>query len=147
MVVGLVVKDCMTNFLRIEHDIPVQQAATLMDKQGTGSALVVKEGKPVGVITERDFLRKVVAKGLNPAELKVREIMGSPIITIGLNEKITDASMLMDKKNIRRLAVVNEKGEIVGKITAHGISRGIGFQKLKKAFVEKPRNYYAENVR
>ena len=73
--------------------------------------------------------------------------MSSPIVTIGENEKIKTAYSLMDSKNIRRLAVTNEKGEVVGKVTAHGLSRSLGFQKLKKAFVEKPRNHYTENIR
>jgi CBS domain-containing protein len=137
----------MTKFLQIEQDVSVQDAAVLMDKNKTGSALVVKEGKPVGIITERDFLRKVVAKGLCTTDLALSKVMSSPILTIKVDEKLKDASLLMSAENIRRLAVVNEKGEIVGKVTAHGISRGLGFQKLKKAFLTKPRNHYAGNVR
>ena len=67
----MTVKDNMTKFLQIEQGMLAQDAATLMDKNETGSALVTKDGKPVGIITERDFLRKVVAKGLKPAELKL----------------------------------------------------------------------------
>ena len=143
----MAVKDYMNKFLQIDCNFSVQEAAALMDKEGTGSALVLKNNKPIGIITERDFLRKVVAKGLDPTKLKVEDVMSAPIVTIDMDEKIKEASLLMDKNNIRRLAVVDEKGEIVGKVTAHGISRGLGFQKLKKAFTAKPRNYYVENIR
>jgi malate dehydrogenase (oxaloacetate-decarboxylating) len=142
----LTVKDYMTKFLQIKQEMLVQDAAALMEKQGTGSALVLKGSKPVGIITERDLLRKVVARGLDPARLKVGEIMSSPLLTISMDEKITAASLLMDKKNIRRLAVTNEKGEIIGKVTAHGIARGVRFQRLKKAFSDRPRQYYAGNI-
>lgn len=143
----MAVNDYMTGFLEIKHDLSVREAAAIMDKREARSALILKNGKPVGIITERDFLRKVVAKGLNPAELKVEDITSSPIITIGMNAKVKDASLLMDKNNIRRLAVVNEKGEIVGKITVDDISRSLGFQKLKKTFTDKPRDYYLESFR
>lgn len=143
----MVIKDQMNKFLEVNQGTLVRDAATLMDKHGTGSALVVEKDKPVGVITERDLLRKVVAKGLDPAELKVQEIMSSPIVTIKAKKRVKDAYQLMDEKNIRRLAVVNEEGEIIGKVTAHGISRNFGFQKFKKSIVKKPRQYYAKNVR
>ncbi|MAG22387.1 MAG: hypothetical protein CL943_03750 [Candidatus Diapherotrites archaeon] len=143
----MTVKDNMTRFLRVKHDALIMDAAVLMREKGTGSTLVEKEGKPVGVLTERDFLKKVVAKGLDSATVKVEEIMSAPIITIGENEKVKEAYTLMNEKNIRRLAVTNEKGEVVGKVTSHGISRSIGFEKLKKTFVDKPRQYYAGNVR
>jgi len=143
----MAVKDNMSKFLQIEQGQLARDAASYMDQHGTGSALVTREGKPVGVVTERDFLRKVVAKGLDPATVKVEEVMSSPIVTIGEDEKVKAAYTLMNEKNIRRLAVTNGKGEIVGKVTAHGISRSIGFEKLKKAFVDRPRQYYAGNVR
>jgi CBS domain-containing protein len=143
----MAVKEFMGSFLELDACATVKDAAEIMDKECNGSALVTKSGKPVGIITERDFLRKVVAQGKDPSKLKVEEIMSAPIITIDENEKVKAASQLMDEKNIRRLAVVNSEGKIVGKITAHGISRSFGFQKLKKSLTDNPRNYYAGNVR
>lgn len=138
----MTVKEYLTPFLEIDENTTVKDAAVIMGKHGTGSALATRNNLPVGVVTERDFLKNITAKGLDASKTAIREIMSYPIATIGINDKIKDAAILMDKKNIRRLAVVDEKGKIIGKITAHGISRGLGFQKIKKEFTEHPHDYY-----
>lgn len=123
----MIVKDLMKPFLRLECKTTIAKAAELMEKAHTGSALVECNGKPIGVVTERDFLKKVVAAGRNSAIETVDKIMNAPIITIDPDTDIYDASDLMAKKNIRRLAVINEKKEIIGKITTHAISKNVRF--------------------
>ena len=77
-------------------------------------------------MTERDILRKVVAKGKNVETTGVKDIMSYPLITIDANEDALEASRIMDEKRIRRL-VVTENGKVVGKVTANSISRNLKY--------------------
>ncbi|PIU21379.1 MAG: signal transduction protein [Candidatus Diapherotrites archaeon CG08_land_8_20_14_0_20_34_12] len=123
----MLVKNLMKPFLKLNCRITITKAAQAMEEAHTGSALVEKNGKLIGVVTERDFLRKVVANGHNPLIETIDAIMTAPIISISPNADVYEASELMSSRNIRRLAVTNEKGEILGKITAHSISKNIKY--------------------
>ena len=120
------VKDIMHHVDKVESITKVSQAARIMDQKLIGSILVEERGNVIGILTERDILRKVVAKGKDPNTLTAREIMNSPLITIDLNEDIVEASRIMDEKRIRRI-IVTEKGRIVGKVTANSISRSLKY--------------------
>src|SRR3989338_2718107 len=127
------VKEIMHGVTKIPFWSSVSEAARIMDEKSIGSALIEENGRVIGIMTERDILRKIVAKGKNPD--KVKDIMNNPVITIDANEDISEASKIMDEKRIRRLIVV-ENGQIVGKITANSISRN-----LKYMVVREPQVY------
>ncbi len=120
------VKDLMKEWVTVKPDTKVSELAKILDQHLTGSALVVDGNVPVGVVTERDILRKIVTNGKSPREIEVRRIMSSPVITIDAREDLTTASDLMDNKRIRRLAVV-DNGKVIGKITANIISRNFRY--------------------
>ena len=128
------VKEIMHKVDKVDSDVSISEAAKLMDQKSTGSILIEENNKIVGIMTERDILRKVVAKGKNCDELKVKKIMNSPVLTIDANEDIMEASRIMDKERIRRL-IVTENGEIVGKVTANSISRNLKFYLAKKSLL------------
>jgi CBS domain-containing protein len=114
----LLVKDVMTKrVVRIEFSETVLEAARLMSRKRIGCLVVVELEKPVGIITERDVLRRVVAKGVNPAGVKVAEVMSKPLKTIGPNDSIDEAARRMIKDRIRRLPVV-EGLRLVGIVTS-----------------------------
>src|SRR5207245_3404572 len=98
-------------------------AAQSMEKNGIGEAIVTKNEKPVGIVTERDILYKVVAGGMDPRKAKVSEIMSSPIQTVEYDSKAGEALAKMTRLEIRRLAVMHE-GKIVGVVLHGGIVRG-----------------------
>lgn len=102
-------------------DENVAQAAKLMSERGVGSIIVVKNGVPIGIITERDVLTKVVALNLVPARVRIGRVMSSPLITVAPDADVTDAARLMAAHNIRRLPVV-ERGVMVGVITAADVA-------------------------
>ena len=129
------VKEIMHHVIKISFWSSVSEAARIMDERAIGSVLIEENGRVIGIMTERDILRKIVAKGKNPDKVKVKEIMNDPVITIDANEDIFEASKIMDEKKIRRLIVV-ENGQIVGKITANSISRN-----LKYMMVREPQVY------
>ena len=95
----------------------VPEASKIMSEREIGSIVVVEEGKPIGIATERDFLKRVLAKDKDPRAVKIGEVMSSPVITISPKSSVADAIALMRKKNVRRLVVVEEE-EVVGIVTS-----------------------------
>ena len=87
--------------------------------------IVNGENKPIGIITERDLIKKVLAKGRDPAELKAREIIFTPVITINKDKKIEDVILVMVRPRIKRLSVVNDLGKLVGIITLTDVIRRV----------------------
>lgn len=99
--------------MSVSPDTLVQEAAQIMESKHIGS-LLVKDGETfVGIITETDLTRKIMAKGLQDKNPKVSEIMTSPLQTIDCHEPIVDANQLMANKRIRHIAVT-ENDAVVG---------------------------------
>lgn len=118
------VKDYMsTVFARVDIADSVSEAARTMQGADTTEAVVVRGSVPQGIVTERDILYKVVAAGSNPAMVKVREIMSSPVQTVDEASKVGEAIAKMSKLGIRRLGVTRN-GEIVGIITQKAMVTG-----------------------
>lgn len=117
------VKELLSKFYSVPYDFTVMECAKFMNEKRTASVLVKKENDFVGVITERDILRKIVAKGLDASKTFVHEIMSSPIITISQDAPIEEATAIMEEKDIRRVAVVDGNGKIIGKITSKRIAK------------------------
>lgn len=111
----------MKDWVKIRPETTVSELANILSDHSTGSALVVEGHQPLGIVTERDILKKVVASGIDPKETKVKHIMTSPVITIDAKESVSKASDLMGKESTRRLVVV-ENGKVVGKITTNIVS-------------------------
>jgi len=106
--------------ITIDESKSTFEAAKMMADNNRGSVVVTKGGKGVGIITERDIMRRVVAKSLNPAFTKVKDVMTSPPITIEQERPLREAIDLMNRKGLRRM-LVTEKGEIVGVFTLRDI--------------------------
>ena len=97
--------------------------STIVDKMVTrniGAIIVESGGKPVGIVTERDILERVIRANKDPNKTKATDIMSSPIITIESNKTLTDALKIMREKRIRRL-VVTRGGNLTGIITERRI--------------------------
>uniref|UniRef100_A0A7J2THM8 CBS domain-containing protein n=1 Tax=Archaeoglobus fulgidus TaxID=2234 RepID=A0A7J2THM8_ARCFL len=102
-------------------DESVEEVAKKMVSFGVGSAVIMQNNKPIGIVTEKDLIAKVVAKNRIPSSLKVSEIMSTPLITIKPNTSIREAANIMIKKGIRRLPIVDSSGELIGIITDNDI--------------------------
>ena len=118
----LLVKDVMSSpVVTIEENAPANRVAELMDKHGLGCIIVIgKDAKPLGIITERDLVGRVLAKNVKPDEAKAKEVMTSPLITIEPDETISEAARRMSRLNIRRLGVVY-KGQLIGLVSSKDI--------------------------
>ncbi len=116
------VRDAMeTKVLTADRNTSVAKAAKFMAERGVGSIIIVDNKNPVGILTERDLLMKVVSADLRPSKIRVGKIMSTPIISISPDADIMEAARLMAKSKIRRLPVV-ENGKIVGVVTARDIT-------------------------
>ncbi|MFQ5693328.1 MAG: cyclic nucleotide-binding/CBS domain-containing protein [Nitrospinota bacterium] len=114
----LIVKDVLTRkVVTATLDTPVREISEVMKEKRIGSVFITDAaGKMVGIVTESDVVRKVVASDRIPYVTKASEVMSSPLITIGIEESVYRAQELMDEKRVLHLAVL-EKDEIVGMVS------------------------------
>jgi len=101
----------------IEQGLSIQQAANIMKERKRGSLVVTDNKKAVGIITERDIVRRVVAEGRDIDATKVKNIMSTPLISISSDATVEAAAKVMYENSIRRLPVIDDE-YIVGIITA-----------------------------
>jgi len=99
-----------------KKDSPVKDAVNLMNRYEIGCLVVVENGKPIGIITERDLLKRVLANSKELRNMKVMEIMSKPLISAAPNEEIEEAVKLMFQKKIKKLPIV-EKRKLLGLVT------------------------------
>jgi len=118
----MVVKDVMSSpVVTLDENATSNEVANLMDKNELGCVIVTnKTGKPVGIITERDLVIRVLAINLKPDAVKAKEIMTSPLVTIEPEATISEAARRMSRLNIRRLGVIY-KGNLVGIVSSRDI--------------------------
>ncbi|WP_428326736.1 CBS domain-containing protein [Nitrosopumilus sp.] len=109
------------NVLTTEKSTSLQDAAQEMNRLNVGCVIVTEESKPIGIVTERDFVTKVAAEG-RPLFTEISEVMSSPLITIDPEETIWEASEIMKEKLIHKLPVIEEE-RVIGVITTSDIVR------------------------
>jgi CBS domain-containing protein len=126
------IKDIMTHdVITIDSSKTVFEAAQLMNSKTVGCLVITENEIPVGMITERDIVRRVVAKELL-YNVKVSEIMTKRLVSVDPSMSIKDAARLMSKNQIRRLPVIKNK-KLIGIVVASDFVRHAG----KKTFSEE----------
>jgi len=125
----------------LSEDESAVKAAQLMKTHSAGSVLVKRGDEVVGIVTERDILNRVVGENLDPAKVKLRSVMTTPLITIDSKAKVQDALELMSLHNFRRIPVV-EDGKVVGLLAQRFLVREEVAELLAKA--SKPAEEAAE---
>lgn len=119
---ALLVKDIMTKpVVAIDINKSAKHAGMLIKKTRKGALIVVKNGRPVGILTDSDLIKKVIAKNILPSRVKVKNIMSKPLIVAGPNDDITVATKKLRRSNIKRLPVV-DKGKIIGVVSLTDIA-------------------------
>jgi len=101
----------------VDPETPVYQALELMSEKNCGTVLVLEEEKLVGILSERDYARKVTLKGKSSKDTPVKEIMSSEVVCIRPTQTINDCMELMTDKRVRHLPVMEEEGNLVGLIS------------------------------
>ena len=118
----VLVKEAMkTNLAIIKPNQTVLEAAKLMKKRKIGNVIVAEDKQPIGILTESDILKKVVAEGKNPNDVIIKDVMSTPIIIVDPYITLEEALKTMGKCNVRRLPVI-ENNKLIGIITQRDIS-------------------------
>jgi CBS domain-containing protein len=113
----LAVRDVMTRtVVTATPEMTAAQAGKKMVEKRVGSIIIVKDDKPVGIVTESDMVAKVIFKNVKPSSIKLEQLMSKPLITTKSSDDVHDAVLMMVQKKIRRLPVL-DGDELVGIIT------------------------------
>lgn len=107
------------NVISIDSSMTVQDAAKMMDDASIGAIVVIENGIAIGIITERDLTRRVIAKG-KPLTTNVKEVMSSPLIVINPDDSVWEAAQLMKTRKIHRIPAV-KNNQLVGIVTTSDI--------------------------
>jgi CBS domain-containing protein len=92
----------------------VFHALNLMAQHDIGALLVMEQGKPVGIFSERDYARKVVLRGKSSKDTPVRQVMSEKVIYVTLSQTVEDCMAIMTDRHVRHLPVLDEADEVVG---------------------------------
>jgi CBS domain-containing protein len=106
------------NVHTVEYDVSVKDCARAMAKQKSGYAVVVRAGATLGIVTERDMVWKVIGDNIDPSEVRVSDIMSTPLISIAPSATVTEAAKLMSEYRVRRLVVIGENGGLAGIVSS-----------------------------
>jgi signal-transduction protein with cAMP-binding, CBS, and nucleotidyltransferase domain len=124
-----------TTMETIASERTVQEAAQLMSEQRIGSLLILEKGDMVGIVTETDLVRKVIAARLPARSTPIEAVMSYPLIQIDINHTVRDASRLLAEKRIRHLAVT-EENKIVGLLSVRDLVKMVSVRD-KPRFLRK----------
>ncbi len=108
----------------IRPDAPVIEAIRLMADKHIGALLVMEDAKLVGIVSERDYARKVVLQGRSSSDTPVRSIMTSPVIHIAPGDTVSHCMQLVTERRIRHLPVVQD-GQVVGVVSIGDLVRAV----------------------
>lgn len=108
---------CISDVVTVAEATTVSEFARLMAKEHVGCVVVVKDARPVGMLTDRDLVLKVIAADANPRELAAKDIMSTDLVTASIDDDPLDATRIMRDRGLRRLPVVNAQGLLVGIVT------------------------------
>ena len=113
----VLVRDIMSKDVKVVRpDSSVREVVATMNKFDIGSIVVVQGNRPVGIITERDILRRIVQPCLPPETLAARQVMTSPLLTTSETASIDEAAKLMAKEKVKKLPVMANR-KLVGIVT------------------------------
>jgi len=115
--------------ISVDKEVNVRDAALLMTNRGIGSLIVTERGQPIGIVTERDILERVVSLCRDPCEVRLKEIISSPLITVPKEADILNAMREMRRHDISRLVVVDDD-EVVGIVSEKDVVRGVSIAAL-----------------
>jgi CBS domain-containing protein len=116
------VSDIMTKApVTISPATRVDEVATIMREKGISSVILVANGKPVGVVTERDLVHRVLALGKDPKKLMAADICTKPVVAVSVHCQVEDAVNTMNEYKIRRLVVIDDKDHVTGILTTDDV--------------------------
>jgi len=116
------VKDIMKNqIVTVDSSMSIMDAAKIMDDVGIGCVVVIENNIAVGIVTERDFVKRVVSRGI-PLSTPIKQVMSSPLIVVNPEENIWEVAELMKQRRIHKVPVVHQN-LLVGIVTTTDLTR------------------------
>jgi CBS domain-containing protein len=112
---------CRREIICVDPRTTVKEAAKLMGEKNIGSTIVVQERKPIGILTDRDILLRVMNRGLDPEKTSVDEVMTKQIVTLREDTGLFEALQKVKGKGIRRFPIVDSNGNLQGIMTLDDI--------------------------
>lgn len=106
-------------------DMDLSKVARLMEDHNVGAIPVVEDKnskKLVGVVTDRDIATRAVARGKNPLQMTAMEVMSTPVFTVRVDDDVEEVTQLMEKRQVRRVPVVDEHGDVCGMVAQADIA-------------------------
>ena len=108
--------------ITIDENVSVKEAAEIMNQHEIGCLIAVRKGKAIGIITERDLLKRVIVEDKNAKKTKVGEVMSRPLEVVAPGTDLEEALRLMFRKKIKKLPVVY-KNRLLGVVSLTDIAR------------------------
>jgi CBS domain-containing protein len=128
--------------ITIGEDVTAKRAAEIMAEKAQSALVVTVQGKPIGIITERDILKRIVVENRNSLDTKVKDIMSKPLISIEPTVDLEKAAHIMFEKKIKSLPVI-EKGKLRGLLSLQDICRvQPEVLRILKQLMETPKNLH-----
>jgi CBS domain-containing protein len=119
----LLVRDIMVrNVKTVRTDDTALDAVVKMNKFRIGSVIVTSSGRPVGIITERNIMERIVEPRLDPGTVRAKDIMSAPLVTVDIHAAVEEAAEIMARRRIKKLPVVDRE-KVVGVVSTSDIVR------------------------
>jgi CBS domain-containing protein len=141
---NVMVKDVMSREIySLDQKEKVSKAVELMCKESISSIIIIENKKPIGIITERDLIKKIIFTKQDPEKILISSIMSKNPKKIGPDSTILNASNIMKKLNVRKLVVVNNDGELIGMLSQTDIVKSMNkIYESYKALLWNPTNAF-----
>jgi CBS domain-containing protein len=118
------IEDIMVkNVVTLDISVSVKKVVQNMEKNEIGSVVILKEGKPIGIITERDIVKKIVIKDKDANKLKASDIMSTPLETGNKEMSLLDAIKVLVLNRIKKLPILDDEGNLIGIISLFDLVR------------------------
>jgi CBS domain-containing protein len=125
-----------TTFTSLDENVLVADAAKTLYEQDACSIIVTRKDAnsetriPVGIITERDMIFRVIAQNKGPFKLSLKDIMSSPLITIDSEKTVKDALAVLKTNKINRIAVISKNGELIGFVSTEMLAKKLPIDRV-----------------
>jgi CBS domain-containing protein len=113
--------------VKIDGSVTAEEVAVIMNERGIGCVIVVQNENPIGIITGRDMLKRVLLESRDPKTTKAFQIMTAPLFFGNPRMSIQDAVQLMNERKIKKLPIIDDEGRLVGMITLTDLARSVAY--------------------